>query len=141
MIAAAKEAAGRAGQALMLIESRTEDLPEDLGRFNVVTIGRALHWMDREPTLVRLERLVAPAGMILVCSSRSVNDARNPWLDDDSAARRVWSAEACGRRQAATSGHIATSQDFFAARGFTQPKRSRSRAATRSACATWRAVC
>ena len=91
MIAAAREAALRASQALTLIEGKAEDLPADIGSFDVVTIGRALHWMDRDATLALLERLVAPGGTILVCSSRSATDGRNPWLDEYNSARRFWS--------------------------------------------------
>src|SRR5882672_7769136 len=64
MLTAARMAAERAAQAFTLIAGRTEDLPDDIGRFDVVTIGRALHWMEREATLARLEQLVTPAGVI-----------------------------------------------------------------------------
>ena len=74
-----------------MIEGKAEDLPDDVGSFDVVTIGRALHWMDRDATLARLERLVAPEGVILVCASFSAADGRNPWLDDYNMARRAWS--------------------------------------------------
>jgi SAM-dependent methyltransferase len=90
MITAARAAASRASAALTLIESKTEELSGDIGSFDVVTIGRALHWMDREATLARFNTLVAPDGMILVCSSHSTAEA-NPWLDDYNKARRAWS--------------------------------------------------
>jgi len=93
MLAAAKLAAERASQAFTLIAGKTEDLTDDIGRFDVVTIGRALHWMEREPTLARLERLVGPEGAILVCASFSAMEGQNPWLDDYNAARRAWSDE------------------------------------------------
>jgi SAM-dependent methyltransferase len=92
MLAAATEAAKRASQAFTLIEGNAEDLPDDIGTFDVVTIGRALHWMDRDAISARLERLVAPNGAILVCSSYSATDSRNPWLDEYNKARRFWSA-------------------------------------------------
>src|ERR1700732_2593308 len=91
MLAAAREAAHGASQDLTLIAGKAEDLPDDIGRFDVVTIGRALHWMDRDLTLAQLERLVAPNGVILVCSSVSAGEGRNPWLEDYNAARRAWS--------------------------------------------------
>jgi len=91
MIAAAKAAAFRASQPITLIESKAEDLSGDIGSFAVVTIGRALHWMDREATLARFDSLVAPNGVILVCSSHSATDGANPWLDDYNQARRSWS--------------------------------------------------
>jgi SAM-dependent methyltransferase len=93
MLAAAKKAAERASRAFTLIAGKAEDLPDDFGGFDVVTIGRALHWMDREATLARLERLVAPEGVILVCASFSATNGQNPWLDDYNAARRAWSEE------------------------------------------------
>src|SRR6266481_3709774 len=93
MIAAARKAAARASQPLTLIEGRAEDLPADIGSFDVVTIGRALHWMDRDATLARLERLVAPNGLILVCASFSAMDGHNPWLDAYNTARHAWSKE------------------------------------------------
>ena len=91
MLAAARRAAMRAGQDLTLIESKAEMLPADIGIFDVVTVGRALHWMDRGPALPLFERLVAREGAIVVCGSSSAADGRNPWLDVYNAARRNWS--------------------------------------------------
>jgi SAM-dependent methyltransferase len=51
MIAAAKRAAARASQAFTLIKEKAEALSDDIGSFDVVTIGRALHWMERDATL------------------------------------------------------------------------------------------
>ena len=94
MLGAARQAAARARIDLALIQSTAERLPPDLGPFDVVTIGRALHWMDRGLIGSVLERLVAPGGVILVCSARSVDDGRNDWLDAYNEARRYWSREA-----------------------------------------------
>jgi SAM-dependent methyltransferase len=93
MLAAARAAAERAGQEFTLIEGKAEELPEDVGSFDVVTIGRALHWMDPTKLAPLFHRLVAPNGVILVCASTSARDGRNAWLDDYNAARRVWSDE------------------------------------------------
>jgi len=43
--------------------------------------------------LARLERLVAPRGVILICASYSARNGQNPWLEDYAAARRAWSNE------------------------------------------------
>jgi SAM-dependent methyltransferase len=91
MLEAAREAAARAQLDLTLIEGKVETLPPEIGAFDVVTIGRALHWMDREATLKRFERLIAHDGVILICASSTASDGRNPWLDDYIAARRAWS--------------------------------------------------
>ncbi len=93
MLAAARAAAARAGADVTFLEGRAEDLPEDVGRFDVVTIGRALHWMDRNALGPLFARLVAPGGAVVVCASSSVRDNRNPWLDDYDVARRSWSHE------------------------------------------------
>ena len=94
MLAAAKQAAADAGSDFALIEGTAESLAETIGVFDVVTIGRALHWMDRGATLAVLERLVAHDGWILVCASFSAPDPRNPWLEDYNAVRRAWSPAA-----------------------------------------------
>src|SRR3977135_1660880 len=93
MLAAAKQAAERASQPFTLIAGKAEELPDDVGRFEIGTIGRALHWMDRDAALARLERLVAPDGVILICASFSARDGHNRWLDDYNTARRAWSNE------------------------------------------------
>jgi ubiquinone/menaquinone biosynthesis C-methylase UbiE len=91
MLAAARAAAQRAAQALTLIEGRAEDLPETIGRFDLVTIGRALHWMESDALGPLFDRLVAPDGAIAVCASFSAHGGRNAWLDTYNEARRVWS--------------------------------------------------
>jgi SAM-dependent methyltransferase len=91
MIEAARRAAANAGHALTLIEGKAETLPADIGTFDIVTIGRALHWMDRDQTLALLDRLVARDGTIGICASFSATDGRNPWLDDYNEVRRRWS--------------------------------------------------
>ncbi|MET3992073.1 SAM-dependent methyltransferase [Bradyrhizobium sp. JR7.2] len=91
MIEAARRAAAGAGRNITLIEGKAETLAPDIGSFDVVTIGRALHWMDRDLTLALLDRLVAHDGAIAICASFSATDGRNPWLDGYNEARRRWS--------------------------------------------------
>jgi SAM-dependent methyltransferase len=93
MLAVARRAIARAGHAVLLIEGRAEDLPADIGSFDVVTIGRALHWMDRRGLGPMFERLVKPEGVIVVCASFSAPGERNAWLDEYNTARRDWSDE------------------------------------------------
>lgn len=91
MLQAARQAAARAGHELTLIAGKAETLASEIGTFDIVTIGRALHWMDRNATLARLDGLVARDGAILICASFSVTDGRNPWLDGYNEIRRRWS--------------------------------------------------
>jgi SAM-dependent methyltransferase len=98
MVAAARDNAARQGKRFTLIEGKAETLPADIGRFDVVTIGRALHWMEREAVAALFERLLTPDGVIVVCSSGSVGDGRNAWLETYNEARRSWSGSTPGAR-------------------------------------------
>jgi ubiquinone/menaquinone biosynthesis C-methylase UbiE len=91
MLEAARRTAERAGREVTLIEGKAEDLPEGIGRFDLVTIGRALHWLDESTLGPLFERLVAPGGVVAVCASYSATDGRNAWLEEYTAARRDWS--------------------------------------------------
>ena len=93
MIEAARAAVKRAGVAATFIEGRFEDVAERLGAFDIVTIGRAIHWLDHEPARAALDRVVAPGGRILVCHAASVDDGRNPWLKAFNAVRDRWKGE------------------------------------------------
>jgi ubiquinone/menaquinone biosynthesis C-methylase UbiE len=93
MLAAARKAALRAGQAIDWIEGRAEDLPDGIGPFDVLTIGRALHWMDRDALGPLFARLVKPGGALVICGSSSARDGRNQWLEPYNAARHLWSDE------------------------------------------------
>jgi SAM-dependent methyltransferase len=91
MLRAASAAAARAQRNFTLIEARAEALSSDIGSFDVVTIGRALHWMERDAVATLFERLVVPGGAIVICSARSASGDRNPWLAEYNEARRQWS--------------------------------------------------
>lgn len=91
MLEEAQDAAARAGVHLTLIEATTETLPAATGTFHIVTIGRALHWMEREPTLQALDRIMTSNGVILIASSRTDARAdRNAWLPAYDAVRERW---------------------------------------------------
>jgi SAM-dependent methyltransferase len=90
MVEAARAAAERAGAVVTFIEDRFEDVAASLGIFDVVTIGRAIHWLDPEPARTALGDAVAPRGRILVCHASSVEGGRNPWLNAFKAVRDRW---------------------------------------------------
>ncbi len=93
MVEAAREAAERAGVAVKFIEGRFEDVAEKLGAFDVVTIGRAIHWLEPEPARAALDRVLAPRGRVLVCGATSVKDGRNRWLETFNAVRDRWKGD------------------------------------------------
>jgi SAM-dependent methyltransferase len=90
MVEAARGAADRAGLEATFIEGRFEEVAARLGAFDLVTIGRAIHWLDPEPARAALERALAPRGSVLVCGASSVKDGRNPWLETFNAVRDRW---------------------------------------------------
>jgi ubiquinone/menaquinone biosynthesis C-methylase UbiE len=90
MLDAARKEAAHAGVSLRLIETRIEQLPEPLESFDVVTIGRALHWMEPQATLRTLERIVAENGHILVCGVSSPRGPGNPWREPYDEVRNRW---------------------------------------------------
>lgn len=44
------------------------DLPGELGRFRLVTMGRAFHWMDREQVLTALDDMVDDTGGVVLAN-------------------------------------------------------------------------
>jgi SAM-dependent methyltransferase len=90
MLAAAREQAAQAGVKLALIEARIEHLPELPETCDIVTIGRAIHWMEPRATVQTLERIVAPGGVILICGATPPTGPSNPWLDPYNEVRKVW---------------------------------------------------
>lgn len=90
MVAVARAAIAEAHLQCPIIEGRAEDLAADLGPFDLATIGRALHWMDREATLAALDRILAGDGRILICGASSVAGEANPWRAAYDAVLRSW---------------------------------------------------
>jgi ubiquinone/menaquinone biosynthesis C-methylase UbiE len=83
--------------ALTLIEGHAETLPAGLGLFDLVTIGRALHWMEREATLTTLDRILARDGRILICRSSAVAED-NAWREAYDSVLRSWGNARSGGR-------------------------------------------
>ena len=97
MITAAKAAAAEAGVALSLIRVRIEEFSETR-TFDFITIGRALHWMDRNAALAVLERIVSDRGRILICGARSVETPATPWMKAYEDARHRWPSDTSKKR-------------------------------------------
>jgi SAM-dependent methyltransferase len=77
------------GVNMRLIHSRVEDAPADLGRFHLITMGRA-HWYMHTPTsLVRLDQWLMPGGAILVCKPVP-NPDHAEWHGVYTATRQKW---------------------------------------------------
>jgi ubiquinone/menaquinone biosynthesis C-methylase UbiE len=92
MIAAARTAALKAGVSLTLIRARIEEFSA-ARTFDIITIGRALHWMDRDATMPVLERIVSDHGRILICGARSVETPATPWMKPYEDVRHGWPSD------------------------------------------------
>jgi SAM-dependent methyltransferase len=92
MIKAAKTAAAEAGVPLSLIHGRIEEFPTTQ-TYDVITIGRALHWLERSATLTMLERILAPdSGRLLICRASSVETPETPWVKPYRKVRSAWAS-------------------------------------------------
>jgi len=93
MVEAARAAAERAGATVLFTQARFEDAAAKLGAFDLVSIGRAIHWLDPEPAREALKRALAPRGRVLVCGATSAKDGRNPWLETFNAMWDRWKGD------------------------------------------------
>ena len=56
-----------------------EDIGPELGAFRLVTVGRALHWMNREAVIERAYDLLEPGGSFATLGSSSDDERPSPW--------------------------------------------------------------
>jgi SAM-dependent methyltransferase len=68
----------------------SEDLPGNLGRFRLVTMGRSFHWMNRAETLRRLDRMVAPDGAVVLFDARDAMRPSGAWEERYAALVRSY---------------------------------------------------
>jgi SAM-dependent methyltransferase len=73
------EAARETGARLDLLEGSSFAMPEGIGPFRLVTMGRSFHWMDRAATLTMLDDLVAPDGAVALFDDEHPRTAENLW--------------------------------------------------------------
>jgi SAM-dependent methyltransferase len=94
MLEAAHALAAEANVRIELMEGSSYDLGSQLGTFDVATIGRAFHWMDRADTLRRLDALIGPDGAVVLFNDVRPDVPENSWYKQyteivDSYANRV----------------------------------------------------
>ncbi len=90
MLEAALRIAGHKNVRLVIVRGSSDELGPHLGSFRMVTIGRAFHWMDRDATLASLDRLIEPAGCVVVVEDNHLPVAENAWVGIWGAVRRRW---------------------------------------------------
>lgn len=93
MLQAARKAASEAGVNVTFLQTRLEDLPLPNNAFDFVTIGRALHWLDRDTALPLLERILPVGGQLAICGSTGSKSPANEWFESYKRVRNAWSNE------------------------------------------------
>ncbi|MBH0777812.1 class I SAM-dependent methyltransferase [Nocardia bovistercoris] len=77
------EAAGRAQAAhitnVTWARGSSADLPGELGRFDLVTMGRSFHWMDREHVLTALDGMVDDHGGLVIANDSCLVRSATTW--------------------------------------------------------------
>jgi ubiquinone/menaquinone biosynthesis C-methylase UbiE len=77
------EAATRAQSAhvtnVTWAQGSSADLPGDLGRFRLVTMGRSFHWMDRERVLTALADMVDAEGGLVIANDSCLVRPTTVW--------------------------------------------------------------
>jgi hypothetical protein len=79
MLEAASALAAEANVRIDLMEGSSYDLDPQLGMFDVMTIGRAFHWMDRADVLRRLDALIEPDGAVMLFNDVRSDVPANNW--------------------------------------------------------------
>ena len=80
MLGVARQEAAREGRPVEFREGSSDQLGSELGRFHLLTIGRAFHWMDRPETLRRLDALVEPGGSVVLFGDEHPSVPDNRWV-------------------------------------------------------------
>lgn len=79
MLDVARSEATAAGTTVRWLAGSSFDLPPEIGRFDLVVMGRSFHWMDRSATLAALDLIVAPGGSIALFADRHDKTKENAW--------------------------------------------------------------
>jgi ubiquinone/menaquinone biosynthesis C-methylase UbiE len=80
MLAATEAAAHAAGVTVNLVRGSSYDLTADMGPFQLATMGRSFHWMDRAATLTMLDRIVARHGGVALLHDAHPPVDENAWF-------------------------------------------------------------
>src|SRR5262249_60601 len=81
MLRVAREEAARAGVRVVVGEGSSRGLGTNLGAVHLVASGRGLQWMDREETLLRLDRIVEPEGAVVLFGDDHPKVPDNCWVE------------------------------------------------------------
>jgi SAM-dependent methyltransferase len=106
MLAELEESAAEQGVTLDIRRGSSFDMPERLGPYRLVTIGRAFHWMNRPGTLEMLDSMVGEGGAVALVHDDHPATVENVWrgvLRD--VADRYGRGDAAHVREARAKGY------------------------------------
>ncbi|MFI4996122.1 MAG: class I SAM-dependent methyltransferase [Hyphomicrobiales bacterium] len=81
MLAAAAELADEQGLECEFHEGSSYDISPALGRFELVTMGRSFHWMDRPATLAALDEVIERGGAVALFGDQHIKCRENRWQE------------------------------------------------------------
>jgi SAM-dependent methyltransferase len=82
MLALCRAQVAEAGHVHIEVQQASSiDLNQRFGRFDLVVIGRAFHWMDRTATLQVLDTMIEPGGAVVLFGDRHPKLPENDWID------------------------------------------------------------
>jgi ubiquinone/menaquinone biosynthesis C-methylase UbiE len=99
MLREAEQNFAHANAQIRLVQGSSAALDPQLGRFRLVTIGRAFHWMDRAQTLRSLDGLLEPGGAVALFGEHYPEVNENAWHADFQALIDSYSTDDPARRQ------------------------------------------
>ena len=80
----ARQAEKQGASNIRWIQSRAEDISDDLGFFKVTTMGASFHWMQQDEVLDKIYPLTENGGGIVICANVSTmmhNTGKDAWKD------------------------------------------------------------
>jgi len=113
MLEAAGKAAREARVDIDFRQGSSFDLPADLDRQHLVTMGRSFHWMDRSETLKVLDRLLLPGGAIALFEDEHPPTAENFWLRKLAEVGKNYGMQDAGHQAALVKGEYRTHVSYL----------------------------
>jgi SAM-dependent methyltransferase len=133
MIAAADEAAQRAGIGNVEWRPlRAEELPADLGRFDLVTFAQSFHWLDRAAVAHAVRGMLEPGGMCVHVGATThrgdgsedpLSHPRPPYERIDALVRSYLGPVRRAGAGSLPGGTVSGESEVFRTAGFTGPER------------------
>jgi hypothetical protein len=115
MLEAARANAMNAQVDVRFLRGSSYEIGAHLGRFKLVTIGRAFHWMDRAETLRALDALIEPGGGVALFGETYPEVPANAWRQSFQDSIDRYSTEDPARpkiRAAASNESVLLSSSF-----------------------------